>query len=119
MDEKVFIKVCYEIDKWAIIMTDEESIRASVVRTVTKYVERSPFFLKPAKVIVDNIISGLVRNKIKYGFTYCPCQEVKGIPEKDRDNICPCRTHKEQIACQGTCECGLFVNETYLNAKGR
>lgn len=98
---------------------DEEKIRASITRMVSKYAERSPFFLNPDKVLVKNVIAGLVRNKMKYGYAYCPCREVKGIPEEDRDNICPCQTHKEEIASQGTCECGLFVGEAYFNAKRR
>ena len=95
----------------------EDRVLASVVRMVTKYAERSPYTINPDKVVVKNIIAGLVRNKIKFGYAYCPCREVKGIPEKDRDNICPCRTHKEEIARQGTCECGLFVSEAYFNAR--
>ncbi len=96
---------------------DKSRVQASVERMIAKYAEQSPFFLNPDKVVVKNIITGLVRNKIKYGYTYCPCREVKGIPEKDRDNICPCRTHKEEIAHQGTCECGLFVSKAYYNAR--
>jgi len=96
---------------------DEETVRASVARMVAKYAERSPFFLNPDKVVVRNIVAGLVRNKIRYGYAYCPCRDVKGVPEEDRDNICPCRTHKEEIARQGSCECGLFVSEAYFNAK--
>lgn len=98
---------------------DEERIQASVARMVRKYAERSPFFLNPGEVLVKNVIAGLVRNKIKYGNAYCPCREVKGIPEEDRHNICPCQTHKEEIMSQGTCECGLFVSKAYFNAKKR
>lgn len=96
---------------------DEMKARSSVKRIVTKYAERSPFSLNPDKAVVKTIITGLVRNKIRYGYAYCPCREVKGISEKDRDNICPCLTHKEDIALQGTCECGLFVSKAYFNAK--
>jgi ferredoxin-thioredoxin reductase catalytic chain len=96
---------------------DEMKVRSSVERIVTKYAESSPFSLNPDKAVVRNIITGLMKNKIRYGYAYCPCKEVTGIPEKDRDNICPCRTHKEEIARQGTCECGLFVSKAYFNAK--
>ncbi len=84
---------------------------------VREYAQRSPYFLNPDKVVVENIIAGLARNKIKHGYAYCPCREVKAIPKLDMDNICPCKTHREEIANQGTCECGLFVNEAYFNAK--
>jgi len=96
---------------------NEESVRNSVVRMVTRYVDRGPYLLNPDRVVAENIINGLVRNKKRYGHAYCPCREVAGITEKDRDNICPCRSHKEEIARQGTCECGLFVSEAYLEAK--
>jgi len=96
---------------------DEMKIRSSVERMVTKYAERSPFYLNPDRVVVKNVIAGLARNRMKYGYAYCPCKEVSGIPEKDRNNICPCRTHKEEIAYQGTCECGLFVSEAYFNVE--
>jgi ferredoxin-thioredoxin reductase catalytic chain len=99
--------------------TDEERIRTSVTRMVNEYAKRSPFFLNPDSVVVKNIIDGLTRNKMKYGYAYCPCREVTSVPEKDKDNICPCQTHKEDIARQGTCECGLFADEAYLNAKKR
>jgi len=97
--------------------SDERRVRAIIERMITKYAERSPFFLNPDDEVVKNIISGLVRNRVKYGYAYCPCREVKGIPEEDARNICPCRTHKEEIARQGTCECGLFVSKVYFEAK--
>ncbi len=98
---------------------DKEKIRIAVVRMVSKYAEKSPFFLNPDKIVTKNVIAGLVKNKVRYGYAYCPCREVKKIPEQDRNNICPCRTHEEEIRSQGTCECGLFVSEAYINAKRR
>lgn len=83
---------------------DEEKLRASIKRMVSKYAERNPLFLNPDKVVVENVITGLVKNKIKYGYAYCPCQEVKGIPEQDRHNIWHCQTRKYDIASQETCE---------------
>lgn len=123
MNEKVFIRFVTRFYNAVTTMRtkckDEERIQASVARMVSKYAERNPFFLNPDKVIVKNVIAGLVRNKIKYGHAYCPCRQVKGISEQDRNNICPCQTHKEEIASQGTCECGLFVSESYFKAKRR
>ena len=96
---------------------DEEKIRASIMKMVTRYAERGPFFLNPDRVVVENVVAGLLRNKMKHGYAYCPCRGVEGIPERDRGNICPCRTHKEDIARQGTCECGLFVSRAFLEAR--
>ena len=97
--------------------TNETRVRASVEKVIKEYAERSPFFLNPDSVVVKNLVAGLVKNKLQYGHAYCPCREVRGIPEEDRDNICPCKTHGEEIARHGTCECGLFVSEAYFNAK--
>jgi len=120
MKECLYKSVIRLLDAVTIMGTtskDEERIRTSVMRMVNRYAKRSPIFLNPDKVVVKNIIEGLVRNKIKYGYAYCPCREIKSIPEGDRDNICPCRNHKEDIAHRGTCECGLFVSETYVEEK--
>lgn len=98
---------------------DEEKVRISIEKMVAKYTELSPYFLHPDKTVVDNIIDGLVINKIKHGYAYCPCRDVEGVSEKDRVNICPCQSHREEIASQGTCECGLFVSKTYFHAHKR
>ena len=97
----------------------EERVRASIEKMVTKYAERSLYFLNPDEVVVENIVAGLVRNKMKYGYAYCPCRDVNEIPEEDKENICPCQTHKEEIARQGTCECGLFASKDYLQTKSK
>jgi len=98
---------------------DEKRVRTSVMRMANRYAKHSRFFLNPDKIVVKNIIDGLVRNKMEYGYAYCPCREVKGTLETDSDNICPCRTHRLDIAYQGTCECGLFVSEAYFKTKQR
>jgi len=96
---------------------DEEEALASVTRTVTAYAERGPYFLNPDEVVVRNILLGLARNLVEYSYAYCPCRQVQGIPEKDFKNICPCKTHKKEIAQTGSCECGLFVSKAYLKRR--
>ncbi len=97
--------------------TGEERTRISIVRMVDEYAKRGPYLLNPDSVIVKNIINGLTRNKVRHGYAYCPCREVTNIHEEDKNNICPCRTHKKDIARHGTCECGLFVNKEYFIAR--
>lgn len=98
------------------MLEDDENARNSILRRINKYVERGPFALNPDAVVVRNLVSALVKNKLKYGYAYCPCRKVNGIPEVDKKNICPCQSHKEDIAKYGACECGLFVKKT-LNPK--
>ena len=81
---------------------------------VYRYAEVSDYYVHPDEVVVRNILRGLAENWARYGRFYCPCRKVSGIAEKDRENICPCKMHKEDIARDGVCECGLFVNSSYL-----
>jgi len=81
-----------------------------------RYASVSDYCLNPDEVVVRNILHGLARNWQRYGRLYCPCREVSGSRDKDRKNMCPCTTHKQDIAQDGVCECGLFVNQAYLKA---
>ncbi len=76
-----------------------------------KYAVRSGYRLNEDAEIVQTIISGLAKNKFKYGRAYCPCFFVSGDPEADRKLICPCQYHREDIEKNGKCHCGLFVRE--------
>lgn len=73
------------------------------------YAERQGFQLNPCKEIYEMIIDGLVANKEKYGRQYCPCRPVTGDLEVDKDSICPCVWHKDELANDGMCFCQLFL----------
>jgi len=81
-----------------------------------RYVKVSRYHLNPDEVVVRNVVRGLARNWVRHGRFYCPCREVSGSPGADRKNICPCTTHKQDIARDGACECGLYVSSSYLEA---
>ena len=91
---------------------DDEKFRAAlaqVTQRAERYAERAGLALQPDAAQRDYVLQGLARNLIKYGKAYCPCREVTGDPEKDRANICPCRTHRAEIEESGQCECALFT----------
>ena len=93
-------------------MADDEKFRAAlerVTRNAERYAERAGLALQPDRAQRDYVLQGLARNLLKHGKPYCPCREVTGDPQKDRANICPCRTHRAEIEQSGQCECGLFV----------
>jgi len=93
-------------------MADDEEFRAAlerVTRNAERYAERAGLALQPDRAQRDYVLRGLARNLLQYGKAYCPCREVAGDPQKDRVNICPCRTHCAEIEQSGQCECGLFV----------
>lgn len=74
-----------------------------------KYADKAGYALNPDTKIVETIITGLAKNRDKHGRAYCPCMFVSGDPDKDKEIICPCRIHKEDIEKHGKCHCGLFV----------
>lgn len=80
---------------------------------VKKYGTESPYRLHPDQDRVDNIVMGLVQNKEKYGKAYCPCRPIEESLKLGRVNVCPCTSHKEDIARDGCCECVLFVTEEF------
>lgn len=84
---------------------------------VRRYARISQYHPNPDPVVVANVVRGLAENWVTHGRLYCPCREVSGDPRADRPNICPCASHKEDIARDGVCECGLFVNESYPEAR--
>lgn len=86
-----------------------------VLEISKRYAKSQGFKLNPDKKIVDTTIKGLVANERKYGFRYCPCRMVTGIPERDKDIICPCAFHKTEIKNLGHCLCGLFVSRKYYD----
>ncbi|GAB4353855.1 MAG: ferredoxin-thioredoxin reductase catalytic domain-containing protein [Candidatus Abyssubacteria bacterium] len=94
-------------------MTDNEKdlteSKERLLRGSEKYATRAGYKLSPDPQVVETIITGLARNKAKYGRAYCPCFFISGDPEEDRKLICPCVYHREDIEKHGKCHCGLFV----------
>ncbi len=91
-------------------------------RMTSRYVDKSPYFLHPDEALVRNILEGLAKNKAKYGRGYCPCRPVEGGRRSNSVNICPCRSHNEDIERDGACECGIFVSREFMDtfrARGR
>jgi len=91
-----------------------EQALAAVARRVRRYAERGPYELFPDEVVVRNVLAKMARNLLEHGKAYCPCREVTGEREVDRANVCPCRSHHEDIARDGYCECRLFVSQEFL-----
>ena len=91
---------------------DDAEFRDALER-VTRAAERCArggrVALQPDDALRRHVLRGLARNLIEHGRPYCPCREVTGDRDADRVNICPCRTHREEVARFGECECGLFV----------
>jgi ferredoxin-thioredoxin reductase catalytic subunit len=80
-----------------------------LMKKYEEYAKNNGFKLNSDKRIVERIISGLLKNKEKYGETYCPCRRVSGNGEEDLKKICPCFWHKDEIKKDGHCFCNLYI----------
>lgn len=91
--------------------TEFERAFERMAAAAERYAEARSLRVQPDPVLRRHVLDGLARNVLRYGRPYCPCREVTGDPEKDRVNICPCRTHRQEIEEAGECECALYVSE--------
>jgi ferredoxin-thioredoxin reductase catalytic chain len=80
-----------------------------VASMVNAYAQCSGLRVQPDDALRRHVLTGLARNLVLHGRPYCPCRELTGDAERDRANICPCRTHMNEICETGECECGIFV----------
>jgi ferredoxin-thioredoxin reductase catalytic subunit len=81
-----------------------------ILKISEEYAEKAGFKLNPDKKQLNMIIKGLKKNQEKYGYQFCPCRVVTGDFEKDREIICPCVFHKDEIKKWGHCLCKLFFS---------
>ena len=74
-----------------------------------EYAKNNGINLNSDKKTVERIVNGLLNNEKKYGKKYCPCRRVTGVEAEDAQKICPCFWHKDEIAKDGKCFCGLYT----------
>ena len=88
--------------------TEEGEKIEKIIKWYEGYAKKNGFNLNPNKETVKGLIKGLLNNEEKYGTRYCPCRRITENLEDDREKICPCKWHKEEIGKEGHCYCGLF-----------
>lgn len=87
----------------------EEEIKKRMIEIYTEYAKSQGIKLNENKEIVDAILVGLLKKREKYGETYCPCRIVSRNKEEDKNKICPCFWHLDEIKNMNHCLCNLFV----------
>ena len=92
-------------------MEEENKRIEEIKKQMQEYAEANGLKLNPDEQVVIGLIKGLLANEKKYGAMYCPCRVVTGNPEEDKDKICPCKWHKEEIEQMGHCHCGMFYKK--------
>lgn len=80
-----------------------------IIKNYQDYADKNGFKLNPDRKLVERLIIGMLENEKRYGARYCPCRRVTGNQEEDKQKICPCIWHREEIEKDGYCLCGLFV----------
>lgn len=80
------------------------------IRVVEGIAEKRGWKPNPDREIVSELVEGLLKNKERYGKTYCPCRVVSGIEDLDKKIICPCVYAEEDVREYGRCFCGLYVS---------
>jgi ferredoxin-thioredoxin reductase catalytic subunit len=69
------------------------------------------YYLSPDKELLNDLLSGLLKNEERYGYPVCPCRLAAEKLELDRDIICPCDYRDPDVAEYGQCYCGLYVSK--------
>jgi ferredoxin-thioredoxin reductase catalytic subunit len=75
------------------------------------YAKKNGIKLNDSAQMLEGLAKRLLENEKKYGARYCPCRVVKGQPEIDQKNICPCFYSKEELEKTGHCLCWLFLKK--------
>jgi len=76
-----------------------------------KYAESQGFKLNTDKKFLRKLLKGQLENQKKLGSRYCTCKARTGDFNIDKNIICPCKAHKDEIKKMGRCWCGLFLKK--------
>ena len=92
---------------------DEKTLR----QLSQKYADKSGYKLNPDEKNLSLVLKGLIKNEETHGYRFCPCRALTGDLNIDRDNICPCKWHRDEIKKDGHCRCMLFVRKGFSGKK--
>jgi ferredoxin-thioredoxin reductase catalytic subunit len=98
-------------------MTDDsQQAEADMLKWAKAYAHKQGWSLNTDEKQLNTVIKGLVRNKTKFGHSYCPCRLRSGDEEKDTAIECPCIYHRDEVMKQGHCHCNLYFKEAQAPA---
>lgn len=90
-----------------------EGLKEKIRAQVQEHCQKTGYRFNPDRQAVSMLITALARRALRFGEPYCPCRVMTGDPEQDKDIICPCIYHQEEIATDGICHCLLFCSPEY------
>ena len=90
---------------------EEEAIQKSIHDWAEEYASSRDWHLNKNDKQLDAVLKGLARNTARLGEQYCPCRMRTGDEETDKEIICPCIFHEDELANDGNCHCRLFFRD--------
>ena len=87
---------------------NEAELQEAILTWVREYAASRNWNVNPNEKQLGAVIKGLARNTIRFGEQYCPCRMRTGDLEKDKEIICPCIYHEDEVQNDGNCHCRLF-----------
>ena len=93
---------------------EQERLEEEIYRWAEEYAEEHGWSLNYEEKQLRAVIRGLARNLARHGEKYCPCRIRSGNSEADREIICPCVYHEEEIEKMGHCHCNLFFDDEFF-----
>lgn len=79
--------------------------------------ESKGYFFNPDKKFTLNLLENLIINRDRYGYMACPCRLASGNRDLDRDIMCPCAYREADVREFGSCYCGLYVSQNWIDNK--
>lgn len=92
-------------------------MKVGLNQELKKIADEEGYTLNPDKSVLNEILEGLLKNELRYGYRSCPCRLASGILVEDQDIICPCEYRDADLAEYGCCFCTLYVTEDYIKGK--
>lgn len=89
---------------------EEAQLQETILAWAREYAAQRGWRVNPNDKQLGAVIKGLARNTARFGERYCPCRMRTGDTEKDREIICPCIFHEDEITNDGYCHCRLFFD---------
>lgn len=86
----------------------ETELLEAILLWAQEYAASRGWRVNPNEKQLGAVIKGLARNTVRYDEQYCPCRMRTGDLEKDKEIICPCIYHEDEIRDDGYCHCRLF-----------
>ena len=82
-----------------------------LIKEYQEYADSKGFKLNPDERALKAIVTAILKKQKKEGANYCPCRVMTGDVEKDKEIICPCVFHEDEVKTKGNCLCRLFFKK--------